>query len=519
MTCDINGITNRYHQAEDANETTAMLSRASRLVLTGAFLEIHQSGAFRPLRLRGISSSAITFRPSRHHAVVDIEYDNNQDALLLTNDTIIHLNHAGASPSPLCVLDTVIQHLELEQRLGGYSAAEQRHDDLVQVYQDVANLIHASSPNEIALVESATVAWTRVFYSMVEQHEDIRTHPNGKRRVILMSEAEYAANVVAASQWARTHDDWTVLPIPSSTNSDGSSTGIVDINVFQSMLEGSHNLIDPDDIALVCVTHVPTNSGIVNPVEQMGRLIEEYNKNKDTRHESKVFFLVDACQSVGQMDVNVQDMKCHGLAATGRKFLRAPRGTGFLYVREDIVDSLTPSHLDHACAPITQVPSTAYPPANIEDWIDITFQPGAKRFEFWESNVAGKLGLGQAAQYAMNEMGLDHISSCCRLVAEELVALLNEMDDIDLHHESSCGIVTFTVRGIDSATVKDQLWTKQTGDDCRFEVSVVPATSTPLDSAQCRVPDLVRASVSYTTSLQDVERFVTRLQTIIKDQQ
>ncbi len=459
-----------------------MLSRASRLALTGALLQSPRSGALSPLLwLRRISSSN-----RRHHAMVDIEYDSNQDSLLLTNDTIIHLNHAGASPSPSCVLDTVIQHLELEQRLGGYTAAQQRHDDFVQVYSNVASLIHASSPNEIALVESATVAWTRIFYSMVEYQNNRK---NRGKRVILMSEAEYAANVVAASHWARTHEDWTVLPIPSSTNSDGSSTGIVDMNGFQSMFEGSHNLIDPEDIALVCVTHIPTNSGIVNPVEQIGQLI-----------------------------VNVQDMKCHGLAATGRKFLRAPRGTGFLYVRDDTVDSLIPSHLDHACAPITQVPST-YPPPNIEDWIDITFQSGAKRFEFWESNVAGKLGLGQAAQYAINEMGLDHIASCCRLIAVELVALLKEMDSIDLHHESSCGIVTFTVRDIDSATVKDLLWTKQPWDDCRFEVSVVPATSTPLDSARCQVPDLVRASVSYTTSLHDVERFVTRLQTIIKDQQ
>lgn len=488
-----------------------MLSRASRLALTGALFQSPRSGALSPLLwLRRISSSN-----RRHHAMVDIEYDSNQDSLLLTNDTIIHLNHAGASPSPSCVLDTVIQHLELEQRLGGYTAAQQRHDDFVQVYSNVASLIHASSPNEIALVESATVAWTRIFYSMVEYQNNRK---NRGKRVILMSEAEYAANVVAASHWARTHEDWTVLPIPSSTNSDGSSTGIVDMNVFQSMFEGSHNLIDPEDIALVCVTHIPTNSGIVNPVEQIGQLIEKYNEHNNARDGSKVFFLVDACQSVGQMNVNVQDMKCHGLAATGRKFLRAPRGTGFLYVRDDTVDSLIPSHLDHACAPITQVPST-YPPPNIEDWIDITFQSGAKRFEFWESNVAGKLGLGQAAQYAINEMGLDHIASCCRLIAVELVALLKEMDSIDLHHESSCGIVTFTVRDIDSATVKDLLWTKQPWDDCRFEVSVVPATSTPLDSARCQVPDLVRASVSYTTSLQDVERFVTRLQTIIKDQQ
>jgi selenocysteine lyase/cysteine desulfurase len=398
--------------------------------------------------------------------------------------------------------------MELEQRLGGYAAARLKQDDLAQVYVDIAKLIHASSPNEIALVESATVAWTRLFYSMVDCQDT--TLEKGRRKVILLSEAEYAANVVAASQWARMHTEWTVLPIPSSTNSDGSSTGIVDMNVFQSMLEGLH------DLALVCVTHIPTNSGIVNPVEEMGRLIEEYNKNTDS---GEILFLVDACQSVGQLDVNAHDMKCHGLAATGRKYLRGPRGTGFLYVQKDIAESLIPSHLDHACAPITTVPLTYPPPNSVEDWIDIKIQPGAKRFEFWESNVAGKLGLGEAIRFAMNEMGLDHICACCELLVAELVALLEEIDGIDLHHASSCGIVTFSVRDIDAAAVKELLWNWQPEDDCRFEVSVVPATSTPLDSARCQVLDLVRASISYTTSIEDIERFCTRLKAIIKDQQ
>lgn len=114
-------------------------------------------------------------------------------------------------------------------------------------------------------------------------------------------------------------------------------------------------------------------------------------------------------------------------------------------------------------------------------------------------------------------MGLDHICDSCLLIVSDLTALLRAMDGIELHHESSCGIVTFSVRNVDAATVKELLWTKQTEDGCRFEVSVVPATSTPLDSACCRVPDLVRASVSYTTSLEDVELFCARLKTIIFD--
>ena len=460
------------------------------------------STIIRPLRSRGI-------RPNV--GVVSDISDYESDYSIDSDDTVIHLNHAGASPSPPCVLKTVVEHLKLEQHIGGYAAAQIRQEDLSHVYQDVTRLIHASSSSEIALVESATVAWTRLFYSMV----DYQTQQFPSKKVILVSEAEYAANIVAACQWARIHDDWTVLPVPSSTDSDGISTGIVDMQVFREMLNGSVEGFDPSNIALVCVTHIPTNSGIVNPVEEIGKAILQYNK--DAQDGRRIFYLVDACQSVGQLHVNVQDIQCHGLTATGRKYLRGPRGTGFLYVHSDIVDLLTPSHLDHACVPVTRVPSEYPPPTNVEEWIDMSVHPGAKRFEFWESNVAGKLGFGAAIRYAMDEVGFDHICACCELLASEMSALLQDMNGIDLHHESSCGIVTFSVRSVDAAIVKELLWSKQPEDDCRFDVSVVPATSTPLDSARCRVPDLVRASVSYTTSIEDVEMFCARLKTIVVD--
>ena len=166
-------------------------------------------------------------------------------------------------------------------------------------------------------------------------------------RIILVSEAEYAANVVAACQWARDHDDhWMVLAIPSSTSSlsfdDDSmnSTGIVDLQVFDSMLEGNFRYknksgeavrLDPSSIAIICITHVPTNSGIVNPVEAIGERISTYNNNKQRQRKveqreggaggsyycGSIKYLVDACQSVGQMDVNVQKIKCDSLVATG----------------------------------------------------------------------------------------------------------------------------------------------------------------------------------------------------------
>ena len=254
----------------------------------------------------------------------------------------VHLNHAGASPSPQRVIDRLFSHLKLEQEDGGYAAqnAVQDSGELEKVYRDIAELIHATT-REIALVESATVGWTRAFYAMVqrdEQERNSKSKLNGnlastKTRVILISEAEYAANAVAACQWARDHDDhWMVLAIPSSTSENGTSTGMVDLKIFDSMLEGKfryknnisgvEECLDPSSIAIVCVTHVPTNSGIVNPVEGIGKRIFAYNKQKlhngtEECYLNSIKYLVDACQSVGQMDVNVQKIKCDALVATG----------------------------------------------------------------------------------------------------------------------------------------------------------------------------------------------------------
>jgi len=452
----------------------------------------------------------------------------------------VHLNHAGASPSPASVLDRVYGHLQLEQETGGYAAqnAVQQSGELDNVYSDVARLIHATETQEIALVESATVGWTRAFYAMVQRDEMERSasfHSNGdtpstRTRVILISEAEYAANIVAACQWAKDHDDhWMVLAIPSSS-SDNGSTGIVDLKVFDSMLEGTFCYkensgadmkLDPASIALVCITHVPTNSGIVNPVDEIGERISAFNtrRKEEGSYLNSIKYLVDACQSVGQMDVNVQKMKCDALVATGRKYLRGPRGTGFLYISNGILSQdIMPSHIDHYGCPILKVP----PPSLYElgtqlhdnGVIDFAPREGAKRFEFWESSISSRLGLGEAVRVAM-EKGLteisrdiEHLSSFLRKQLEDTIPCVR------IHHRGTtiCGIVTFSCDNVDAGAVQAAMWKEG------FELSMVPATSTPLDSSTTNVPNLVRASVSYTTTEKDIEKFCGSLASFLKDE-
>ena len=472
----------------------------------------------------------------------------------------IHFNNAGASPSPPEVTNAIIQHLQLETEVGGYHAASLVNID--KVYSSVAQLIGinnnttdntSSQPttynprDEVALVESATVGWTRVFYSMLEtkerelllQHQINNAISNKKKElVILVSEAEYAANLVAAVKFARDHMhnttfQWRVIAIPS-TKCEGDPTGVIDVEAFGSMLKGSYPIgdssesrcIDPSSIVMVCITHIPTNAGIINPVDEIGHMIHEYNSlNNDDTKLPKIMYLVDGCQSIGQIQVNVKEMHCHALAATGRKYLRGPRGTGFLYVQKSIADILEPSHIDHAAAPVVRMPNPSVEVHSLEEdnefGLSHTYQQGARRFEFWESNISTRLGLGAAIDVSL-DVGMDNIEKKCALLGRKLRQQLRLIQGVQVYHDNSsaCGIVTFATHDMDASIIKERLQNgvedllEDTSDDTYcFHLSIVPATSTPLDSTSTGLGDrrLLRASLSYFNTEDEIDLFCKAL--------
>ena len=490
------------------------------------------------------------FDDSRDQAV-----SPSRDGIIAFNEhNIIHFNNAGASPSPKPVLRAVANHLSKEAVLGGYLAASRAQPELDKVYTSVARLVNArcngyDAREEIALVESATVGWTRIFYSMAEtlaRQSEVMSAAR-KERVILISEAEYAANVVAAVKFAREQNErikstnvrWRVLSIPSTTYIDNQgeyqTSGVVDLKVLDDMLAGKwkfdDSLLDPMSITMICITHIPTNSGIINPVNEIGERIAAHNKNRsgETSPLSKCLYLVDACQSAGQLILDVQKMHCDALAATGRKYLRGPRGTGFLWVKREIANVLEPSHVDHSSTPVKQIPKmttsgadeTAYLSIDLTEQLVFNHRKGAARFEFWESNIAGKLGLGAAVDYALDEIGIDVIEEKCCYLGDKLRSRLFYIEGIRLHHygrdgSKQCGIVVFSVEN-DPCKVKEYLIKSSSKDnltDC-FEVSVVPATSTPIDSAKTRVNDLVRVSLSYFNTEEEINLFCNKMLSIV----
>ncbi len=377
----------------------------------------------------------------------------------------LHFNNAGAALMPESVLATVINHLQLEAKIGGYEAANQEAERLEKVYRSIAQLINCQ-PDEIAVVENATRAWDMAFYSLPLQAGDR----------ILTACNEYASNYIAFLQMAKLRG--------------------VEINVVENDQYGQIDLtrlkekID-DKVKLIAITHVPTNGGLINPAAAVGKLAKEH----------KIPYLLDACQSVGQLVIDVEEIGCDLLSATGRKYLRGPRGTGFLYVRKSILEKLEPPFLDLHAA----------------EWSSLNqyeMRPDARRFENWECNVAAKLGLGQAVDYAL-KLGLNNIEHQVTALAKQLRIALAALPNVTIQDlgENKCGIVTFTVSGHSALEVKAYLASKA------INVAASTLSGTRIDMENRGLPDLVRASVHYYNTEEEIAKFCAAVKSIDKANQ
>ena len=375
--------------------------------------------------------------------------------------SVLHFDSAGAGLMPQPVLDAQIAHLRLEARRGGYTAETEAAEAIGHSYDAIAEMLNCGA-DEIALMEHATAAWNMAFFAF-----DFKP---GDR--ILTAEAEYASNYINYLKLAR-EKAIEIAVVPSD------ESGQLSVAALQSMID--------DRVKLISVTHIPTNGGLVNPAAEIGRVARA----------AEVPYLLDACQSVGQMKLDVEELGCDLLSATGRKHLRGPRGSGFLYVRRSILDKIEPPFLDLRAA----------------DWIapdSYRMRPDAKRFENWEFNHAAVIGLGVAVDYAMG-WGLEAIEARVAALGSGLRTRLAELPGVTVHDQGQkrCGITTFTVAGKNSGEIQRAL----------AERDVIVSSSSPLstliDAEKRGLPDMVRASPHYYNSEEEIERFVEILQEVL----
>jgi len=382
------------------------------------------------------------------------------------NDTpgvgkVIHLNNAGASLATNQVVNAIAQYMNEELLYGGYETMTKNAESLNTFYVKTAEWINAY-PYEIAFTDSATTAWQRAFFSIPWKNGD----------EIITCVAEYASNYIS---YLRLKKWFNIKIIVAQDNEFGEVSTLSIEKLITSKTK------------LIAITHMPTLSGLVNPVEEIGKIAK--------LHE--VFYMVDACQSVGQYPLDVEKIQCDFLSGTGRKFMRGPRGTGFLYVNKDIIQQLDPLSVDLFSA----------------HWMDnetYKMRKDAIRFEQFESNLSLKMGLTAAIDYQL-ELGMENIWKRVTTLGDYLRNKLKEVDQVKVIDTGrvKSGIVCMEINNHDVFRLMDIMVVKG------INVSAASVYNSRLFMEKYNHTEALRASVHYYNTEKEIDVFVEELGKLI----
>ena len=372
----------------------------------------------------------------------------------------VFLDSAGSSLPPRPVLDTVIGHLRREAEVGGYRAARERSEELEDGYSVFADIL-GCSPEEVAFTDSATRSWLSAFQAV----------PLSKGDRVLITEIEYAGNAIPILRRAESLGA-SVEVVPSSTS------GGVSLPSLRELLD--------ERVKLVSLVHAPTNGGLLTSAWEA----------TDAAHEVGALVLLDACQSVGQVDCRADELGVDFITGTGRKWVRGPRGTGFLYVKRAVLETLIRENVDLRGG-------------SWAAWDRVALREDAKVFELWEYSVADRLGLVAAGRY-MQELEIPRIRSAVQRISERLRDGLARIDGVRVHDlgDQRSGIVTFSVEGVPAPETVELLGQRN------ITTTVSRRPSTLIDMSRRGLEEIVRASPHYFVSPEQVDTTLEAVQDI-----
>lgn len=383
---------------------------------------------------------------------------------------VIHLNNAGSGLMPDVVTQAQLDHITLESEIGGYEAAALRAA-VVQAFYEQAALLFNCQPGNIAFTSSATDSYTRALSAI----------PFEKGDVILTDCDDFVSNQI---QFLSLQKRLGVKIVHIRNAPEGG----VDVQDLQEKL---HEYLP----RLLAITHIPTNSGLVQPVDAIAKVYSSYRNV----HPDRTWYILDACQSAGQLKLDMQQLHCDFMSVTCRKFLRGPRGTGALYIADRALQAgLEPMFIDMRGA----------------EWIEKDHyrqQPDAKRFEDWEFNYATVIGTKVAIEYC-RRIGEDKIWQQVKLlsgITRQKLADINKVRVLDRGPEVG-GLVTFTVEGGDPVYMVNEL--------LKRKINVVPSYRAfgVIDFDEKGVRWAIRASPHYYNTLEEIDTFITAVEAIVK---
>jgi cysteine desulfurase/selenocysteine lyase len=371
---------------------------------------------------------------------------------------VIHFNNAGCSLPVKETIDIITEYLQLEATLGGYEVKNKYENIINDFYSEAAELINAGK-DEIAIVSNASDGVNKILHSIQWKAGD----------VLLTTEVEYG-NCYLNYLKLKEEKGIIVKIVPSDHD------GNILLKKMEEMISSK--------VKLIAVTHIPTNSGLIMPAEKIGNIAKKHN----------ILFLLDACQSVGHIPVDVKKIQCDFLSTTSRKYLRGPRGMGFIYARKEILEKLKPSTLDMVTA-------------HWKDADNYALDCNIKIFEQWEKSYALLLGFSKALSY-LNNLGVENTWKRIQYLSTYLRSQLEQTGGIEVTDigKEQCGIVTFSVAGIDSEKLVNALLKHG------INLSTSLRFSTVLDMDKRGLTGVCRASIHYFNTKEEIDILIEKVE-------